>query len=65
MLQKAFFSDEPVPELAKPAHGHAEPMEPISVPERLGAVILIAATLVIGLYPRLLLDLIVPAFNLP
>jgi len=46
------------------AHGSDE-LEPISIPERIGAVILIAATLVIGLYPRLLLDLIVPSLNTP
>jgi NADH-quinone oxidoreductase subunit M len=40
-------------------------LEPISVPERIGAALLIATTLVIGLYPRLLLDLIVPALNSP
>ena len=40
-------------------------MAPISVPERIGAAILIATTLLIGLYPRLLLDLIVPALNSP
>jgi NADH-quinone oxidoreductase subunit M len=65
VLQKAFFADLPATEIVAGAHAHKEPMEPISVPERVGAVILIAATLVIGLYPRLLLDLIVPAFNLP
>ena len=36
---------------------------PITVPERLGAVLLLGTSLVIGLYPRLLLDLIVPSFN--
>jgi NADH-quinone oxidoreductase subunit M len=40
-------------------------MDPISIPERIGAVILIGATLAIGLYPRLLLDLIEPSFNSP
>jgi hypothetical protein len=39
--------------------------EAISVPERIGAVILIATTLFIGIYPRCLLDLIVPALNSP
>jgi len=39
--------------------------EPISTPERIGAAMLIAATLLIGLYPRLLLDLIVPALKSP
>jgi NADH-quinone oxidoreductase subunit M len=37
----------------------------ISIPERIGAAILLGATLLIGLYPRLLLDLIVPALNSP
>ena len=40
-------------------------MEPISIPERIGAVLLIGASLLIGLYPRLLLDVIVPSFNSP
>jgi len=43
--------------------GHQLPA--ISVPERIGAVLLIAATLIIGLFPRLLLDLIVPSFASP
>jgi NADH-quinone oxidoreductase subunit M len=38
---------------------------PISIPERFGALFLIALTLAIGLYPRLLLDWIVPAFSSP
>jgi NADH-quinone oxidoreductase subunit M len=46
------------------AHDVGE-LDPVSVPERIGAVILITATLVIGLYPRLLLDLIVPSFSTP
>ncbi len=37
----------------------------ISVPERLGAILLIATTLIIGLFPRLLLDLIAPALHSP
>src|SRR5205807_1943395 len=36
-------------------------LEPISVPEKLGAGLLIFATLAIGIYPRLLLDRIQPA----
>ncbi len=40
-------------------------MEPISIPERIGAMILIGTTLLIGLYPRLLLDVIVPSFASP
>jgi NADH-quinone oxidoreductase subunit M len=57
-LQQAFFSDQapPTPPTA---------LEPISVPERIGAAVLIATTLLIGLYPRLLLDLITPSFSSP
>jgi len=42
-----------------------EHVPPISVPERIGAVLLIGASLLIGLYPRLLLDVIVPSFSSP
>ena len=61
-MQKAFFSNagEPV--------GNVEgehSLDPISVPERIGAAMLIAMTLVVGLYPRLLLDLIGPALHSP
>jgi len=51
----------------KVVRGQVEPttLETISVPERIGAAILMSITLLIGLYPRLLLDLIVPALNSP
>jgi NADH-quinone oxidoreductase subunit M len=59
-VQKAFYSD------ATPGKsGHDHPLEPISVPERVGAVMLIAASLVIGLFPGLLLDWIQPCLNSP
>src|SRR5437660_11537077 len=71
VLQKAFFGDVVAnvnPRQAEsallsgaPPHG----IERVSVPERVGAVILIGTTLVIGLYPSLLLDLIVPSLNSP
>jgi NADH-quinone oxidoreductase subunit M len=60
VLQRAFYNDTP-PAVDSAAH----PLEPISVPERLGAALLIFATLLVGLYPRVLLDFIVPAFDLP
>lgn len=59
-VRKSFFGEHPVP----PEPGH-EPMPPISLPERLGAILLLAATVIIGLYPRLLLDLIIPSFQAP
>jgi NADH-quinone oxidoreductase subunit M len=60
VMQKAFFG-ETEPKTDTEHH----PLEPISVPERIGAVILIVTTLVIGIYPKLLLDVIVPSLNSP
>jgi NADH-quinone oxidoreductase subunit M len=57
-LTKAFFG-EPTPGAAK----HVLP--PITLPEKLGALLLLAATLVVGLYPRILTDLILPSLNSP
>ncbi len=45
-------------------HGHGK-MEPISTQEGLGGIILVACTLIVGLYPACLLDLIVPALKAP
>ncbi|MBI5773386.1 MAG: NADH-quinone oxidoreductase subunit M [Verrucomicrobia bacterium] len=72
-LVKAFFGDEAAdvsPRQNESAavlrpQPHHEELEPISVSERFGAVMLIAVTLVVGLYPRVLLDVIVPAFGSP
>jgi NADH-quinone oxidoreductase subunit M len=69
-LQLAFFSDHAEQNSGSPApatvasNGH-EKLEPISVPERFGAMLLIGASLVIGLYPSLLLNRIVPSFSSP
>ena len=60
-VQKAFYSD--VPAAAKSSHDH--PLEPITTPERIGAAMLIAASLIIGLYPGLLLNWIQPCLNSP
>jgi NADH-quinone oxidoreductase subunit M len=67
VVGKAFYSDaresaEQPPHSKGNAH---HDLEPITTPERLGAALLIATTLLIGLYPRLLLDMIVPALNSP
>jgi NADH-quinone oxidoreductase subunit M len=67
-VQKAFYPEpaQGVGEApAASAHNHHEPMLDISTPERIGAALLIGVTLLIGLCPRLLLDLIVPALNSP
>jgi NADH-quinone oxidoreductase subunit M len=64
VLQKAFFAEREHVVAATSATRH-KPGEitPISVPERIGAVLLIGVSLLIGLYPRLLLDIIVPSFD--
>jgi len=59
-MQLAFFGETAAESTSD--HSHAD-LAPISTPERLGAVLLIVTALVIGLYPRLLLDLIVPSFD--
>ena len=59
-MDKAFFSES-----GQAASAHAGSCPPISMAERAGAVILLLATLAVGLYPRLLLDLIVPSFHSP
>ncbi len=59
-VQKGFYSDAP-PRPVDQDH----PMEPITVAERFGAVMLIGASLVIGLFPGLLMNWIEPCFNSP
>jgi NADH-quinone oxidoreductase subunit M len=59
-LQKSFFPDQE-PWTTKTNHA----CEEITVAERIGAAVLMGTTLLIGLYPRLLLDLIVPSFQSP
>jgi NADH-quinone oxidoreductase subunit M len=59
-MQKAFFADKST----GPAPPH-EPMPPITFPERLGAVILISASILVGVYPQILLNIIIPALNAP
>jgi NADH-quinone oxidoreductase subunit M len=60
-MQKAFFG-EAEPENADHA---AHDLPRITLPERIGAVMLIAVTLAIGLYPKILLDLIGRSFDSP
>jgi NADH-quinone oxidoreductase subunit M len=57
-MQKAFF--------AEPGEAvQHEPLPPITIPERLGALILICTSVAIGLYPQMLLKIITPALNSP
>lgn len=68
-VQKCFFAvttAEARPATEEIAALEADPEAmAISVPERAGAVVLIAATVIIGLWPGLLLDWIVPAWQSP
>ncbi len=57
-MQKAFFSDAP-PSAHLHEHGHE--LAAITWPEIAGVSMLLAASLIVGLYPRVLLDVIEPA----
>jgi NADH-quinone oxidoreductase subunit M len=64
-LQKAFFGDHDAVAVAAPAGnggGHVE-IKGISIAERIGAVLLMGAALIVGIYPRLLLDFIGPSLG--
>jgi NADH-quinone oxidoreductase subunit M len=58
-MQRSFFG-EPAAAGAAPAS-----LPPITFPERAGAVLLLACTLAVGLYPRLLMQWITPAVASP
>jgi NADH-quinone oxidoreductase subunit M len=64
-MQKGFFADHSPAVHGATDGGQAHALEPITVPERLATVLLLAATLLIGLFPGLLLDWIRPAFDSP
>ena len=59
-LIKAFFGER-----ESGAAGHHESCPPISLPEKCGAVLLLATTLAAGLFPQVLTNLILPALNSP
>jgi NADH-quinone oxidoreductase subunit M len=55
-LKRAFFDVD-----SATADTASSQMEPITIPEKLGAGLLMFATLAVGLYPKILLDRIQPA----
>jgi NADH-quinone oxidoreductase subunit M len=59
VLLKAFFAEDPVQTRA------LSPCPRISLPERAGALLLLATAVTIGLCPGLLLDFITPSLNSP
>jgi NADH-quinone oxidoreductase subunit M len=64
VMQVSFFgtTEGSAPRAADP---HAHPLPPITWPERAGALLLIAATVYVGLKPDVLLDWISPALQSP
>jgi NADH-quinone oxidoreductase subunit M len=74
-LQRAFFAerrwrdgDDATPSSRGASAGVSDSqpaLDPISTPERVGTVILVATSLAVGLYPDLLLKYIIPSFNAP
>ncbi len=60
-MHKGFFSEAPEVHPRVPM----EPLEPISIPEKLGAGLLLLASLAIGLYPSMLLTPIMGSLNGP
>jgi NADH-quinone oxidoreductase subunit M len=56
-MQKAFFGTGEA--------GHEHPLPPISVPERIGAGILIGVSVIVGLYPQLILNRVITALDSP
>jgi NADH-quinone oxidoreductase subunit M len=60
VMIKAFFGDAE----ENTEHAH-EPCPPISFPEKLGALLLIGVSIAIGLFPWILLNVIVPSFDSP
>ncbi|MSU63123.1 MAG: NADH-quinone oxidoreductase subunit M [Pedosphaera sp.] len=60
VILKAFFAEADTP-LVELEH----PLAPITTPERIGAILLMGTSLLVGLYPRILLDLIVPSLETP
>jgi NADH-quinone oxidoreductase subunit M len=62
-IQKVFFAGTPGGESAEStADGHDPESPAITLPEKIGASLLVAATVAAGLCPRLLLDWILPSF---
>ncbi|MCZ7639872.1 MAG: hypothetical protein M5U12_29785 [Verrucomicrobia bacterium] len=59
-MQHGFFAGGEVEQISH-SGSPAPPLPPISWPEKVGAGLLLLTTVVIGLFPRLLLDYIVPS----
>jgi NADH-quinone oxidoreductase subunit M len=63
VIQVAFFGQDKTDKTDRTHRGHQLP--PITLPERVGAILLIAAAVLIGLKPDLLLNWIIPSLHSP
>jgi len=61
-LQKTFFPSHPD---GQPSAAGESTLDPITLPEKLGALLLMAVTLAIGVFPSVLLDPILRSFDSP
>jgi NADH-quinone oxidoreductase subunit M len=59
-MQRAFF-----PSSLAAGHPPHPPLPPITLPERIGAILLISASVLVGIYPQMLLNILLPALNSP
>lgn len=59
-MQRAFFTD--APSTVSASH---EVLPPITLPEQIGAVLLLCISVTVGLFPQVLINLILPALNSP
>ena len=62
-LTRAFFSDGQRAPATSPAHD--APLAAVTLPERCGSLLLLVSTVVVGLYPQVLMRLILPTLNSP
>jgi NADH-quinone oxidoreductase subunit M len=62
-LKRTFFVEPSLDQIEarRSTRQQSEPLEPITIAEKAGAILLIASTLAVGLYPKVVLDRILPA----
>jgi NADH-quinone oxidoreductase subunit M len=59
-LRRTFYSDA-----VSDSAPHSPPLPSITLPEKVGGLILLGSSLVVGIYPRIIFDLIEPALRQP
>jgi len=62
-MQRAFFSDAPALDI-KVDSEHASKYEPVTLAEKLGVLLLAGTSLLIGVFPQILLNAIAPAIKM-